>query len=117
TFDAVVPVPLHPSRLRERGFNQAERLARIMAQERHWKLDANGLLRVRPTSSQTNLPRTERAANVRGAFAPREPMRFAGKAVLIVDDVITTSATLKEAARVVREAGATRVCVVALARG
>jgi ComF family protein len=116
-FDAVVPVPLHPSSQRRRGFNQAERIARVLAQEWRWALDVRGLRRLRATRTQTALTPAQRAANVRGAFAAREPLCFQGKSVLIVDDVLTTSATLTECARVVREAGATRVCIVALARG
>lgn len=116
-FDAVVPVPLHPSRLRYRGFNQAERLARIVAQKRGWRLDTDGVRRTRRTTSQTNLTREARAVNVRGAFAAQEPQRYHNQRVLIVDDVLTTMATTGEVARVVQEAGAKRVCVVALARG
>jgi ComF family protein len=116
-IDLVVPIPLHPTRLRQRGFNQAERIAFYLACERGWQLEANGLHRVRRTRTQTALRVAERAANVQGAFAAPDPARFAGRSVLLVDDVLTTSATMKEAARVVRIAGATRVCVVALARG
>lgn len=116
-FDTVVPVPLHPAKLRQRGFNQAERIARVLARERGWKLDADGLRRVRPTRSQTKLSQTERAANVKGAFVAREPHRFAGKSVLLVDDVLTTTATMRECAHIVRETGASRICLVALAQG
>ena len=89
-FDAVVPVPLHPSRLRRRGFNQAERLARIVAKQHGWKLDAQGLKRLRRTPSQTAMTLEQRTANVYGAFASTEPLRFDGQAVLIIDDVLTT---------------------------
>lgn len=116
-FDVVVPVPLHPSRLRERGFNQAERLARVVARERGWRVEAQGLRRIRRTRSQTELGPEERAVNVRGAFAAREPLFFDGQRVLLLDDVLTTMATVTECARAVQNAGAKRVCVVALARG
>lgn len=116
-FDAVVPVPLHPTRLRQRGFNQAERIGHVLCQERGWRLDAEGLRRVRRTRSQTILSPRDRALNVQDAFAAREPMRFAGQSVLLLDDVLTTLATVRECARVVREAGAVRVCVAALAQG
>ncbi len=116
-FDAVVPVPLHPSKLRQRGFNQSERLARVVAQERNWKLDANGIVRVRKTRVQARLEGAQREENVRGAFACRPPQRYAGQCVLVVDDVLTTGSTVREVARVIRDAGAARVCVVALARG
>jgi len=114
-FDAVVPVPLHPSKLRERGFNQSERLARIVAQEYGWRLDTRGLRRIRRTKTQTRLGHQERAQNVQGAFAARAPDYFAGQSVLILDDVLTTTSTCSECARVVKEAGAVNVCVVALA--
>ena len=116
-FDSVVPVPLHPSRLRERGFNQAERIARVLAQEKGWRLDAQGLQRVRRTTTQTKKNAEERAANVRDAFAARTPLHFDGQAVLLIDDVCTTSATLWHCAAAVKNAGAKRVCVLALARG
>ena len=117
TFAAVVPVPLHPSRLRQRGFNQAEHLARVVAVERGWPLDTIGVTRVRKTQTQTTLTGSQRTENVRGAFACRSPQRYAGQSVLIIDDVLTTTATIKEVARVLNEAGASRVCVIALARG
>jgi ComF family protein len=116
-FDCVVPVPLHPARFRERGYNQAERLARVVAQERGWQLETRGLLRIRRTRTQTDLGPEERAANVRGAFAAREPLAFDNQRVLLIDDVLTTGSTMRECARVVQEAGAVRVCLVALARG
>lgn len=118
TFDAVVPVPLHPSRLRQRGFNQAERLARVVARERNWTLDAQGVWRTRRTHSQVRMEGREgRHDNVRGAFACRPLQRYAGKSVLIIDDVLTTGSTMSEVARVVRDTGASRVCIIALARG
>ena len=90
-FDAVVPIPLHPSRLRQRGFNQAERLARVLAAERGWSLDTTGLRRVRRTEVQALLTsREERAANVQNAFAARSPTHFWNRSVLLVDDVLTT---------------------------
>jgi competence protein ComFC len=114
-FDLVVPVPLHPAKLRERGFNQAEKIARVLAQERGWLLDTRGLRRIQHTRSQTNLSFDRRLTNVQGAFAASEALYFAGRSVLLVDDVLTTRATMSECARVVSQAGARRVCVVALA--
>ena len=117
-FDAVVPIPLHPSRLRQRGFNQSERLARVLALERGWPLDTKGLRRVRRTEVQALLTSREaRAANVQNAFSAHSPTHFWNQSVLLVDDVITTMATVREAASVVRTAGASRICIVALARG
>lgn len=116
-FDLVVPVPLHISRLRERGYNQAELIARSLAGRRGWPLDTRGLKRVRRTRSQTALAPGERLQNLRRAFVVPEPARYTGKRVLLVDDVLTTAATASEAAHALREAGAIRICVVAVARG
>ena len=113
--DAVVPMPLSPTRLRERGFNQALQLARHLAPE---KTDATLLLRIRDTAPQTALHRAERIANVRHAFAV-EPLRAsepAGKRLVLVDDVMTSGASLHAAARALREAGADHVTALVLAR-
>ena len=116
-FDAVVPVPLHPAKIRQRGFNQSERLARVVCRERGWQIDTKGLVRTRNTKQQATLKGQERTSNVAGAFAVRSPLHFQHQSVLVVDDVLTTMATVSECARAVREAGAKRVCIVALARG
>lgn len=113
--DWVLPLPLAPRRLAERGFNQALLFARELAPA---KVDAGLLLRLRETGSQTALNRKERRANVRDAFGI-EPLRagaLRGKAVLLVDDVMTSGASLHAAAEVVRHAGAHRVAAVVLAR-
>jgi len=110
--DVAVPVPLHASRRRERGFNQATDLAR------HLGLPVTrALRRVRPTTSQTALPAAQRHRNVRGAFAPaRWPRRIKGRVVLLVDDVSTTGATLEECARVLKDLGAREVRAVTAAK-
>jgi ComF family protein len=114
--DAVVPVPLHPARLAERGFNQAELLAAPCARAWARPLVTDALVRTRPTRPQTDLDAAERSANVAGAFAVRRPAALAGLRVLLVDDVLTTGATARAAARVLREAGAASVGVLVLAR-
>lgn len=111
----VVPVPLHPSRLRARGFNPAAELARALARARGARLDPTALRRQRDTASQTALDRRARRRNVRGAFAPRRGWR-APACVWLVDDVVTTGSTLAEAARALRRAGARRVVGVCAAR-
>ena len=116
-FDCVVPVPLHPSKLRSRGFNQAERIARVAAEQRAIPLDTAGLLRIRKTRTQTAFHATERRRNVEGIFDTQSPLYFDGKSVLLIDDVMTTGSTVNECARVLRNAGAKRVAVLALARG
>lgn len=113
--DLLLPMPLAPRRLAERGFNQALLLAR---QLERGKVETQLLLRLRETGSQTALDRRARQANVGGAFGV-EPLRAAevrGKAVLLVDDVMTSGASLHAAAKALRQAGAQRVSAVVLAR-
>lgn len=116
TVDCLVPVPLHPARQAERGFNQSSLLARRLS--RRWGIPvAEGLLRrVRVTRSQTELSAAERAANVRGAFAVRRPSAVAGLHVLLIDDIFTTGATVSECCRVLLDAGARAAGVFTVAR-
>ncbi len=111
-----MPVPLHPKRLRERGFNQSLLLARHVARELGTKLDFLSLRRLRYTSPQTGLGSEERRSNVRGAFGLEDPAVVKGKTVLLVDDVATTGNTLNECTRVVKRAGSKRVLGLVLAR-
>jgi ComF family protein len=113
--DLLLPMPLAPRRLAERGFNQALLLARALARD---KVEAQLLLRLRETGSQTALERKARERNVDGAFGidPPRAGELRGAAVLLVDDVMTSGASLHAAARAVRQAGARRVAAVVLAR-
>ena len=114
----LLPVPLADARLRERGYNQAWELARRCARSVAAPSDATLLLRLKDTPHQVALAPGRRAANVRGVFAV-EPLRSAelrGRSVTLVDDVMTTGATLAEAARVLRQAGAASVQVWVVAR-
>lgn len=112
--DRVIPLPLHPARLRERGFNQSALLSAPVARAIGVPLDVACLIRVRPTRDQAGLARDGRAENVRGAFSVR-PAADIGR-VLLVDDVRTTGATLAEAAEALLRAGAREVRTLALAR-
>ncbi len=112
-LDTFVPVPLHPLRRRERRFNQAEEVGQLVAVSVGVKLYGRGLVRTRHTRPQVDLKGEERLANVRGAFAARED--FSGKRILLIDDVITTGATVSECGRVLREAGAEVVISLAAA--
>ena len=104
----LVPVPLHPARLRERGFNQAELLARELARLLDAPLSTGALRRTKDTSSQVaTSTRAERLQNVREAFAPTDGVD--GATVVLVDDVTTTGATLLAAAQALLSAGAARV--------
>lgn len=113
--DAVLPLPLTQARLRERGFNQALQLARALAPR---KTHADWLLRLRDTPDQHRLPRGERLRNMENAFgvARGKRHRIEGQRLLLIDDVMTTGATLNAAASVLREAGALEVSALVLAR-
>ncbi len=116
TYHLILPVPLHLSRLRWRGFNQALILAQALAQRYSLPIDPFSLQRVRATNPQVGLKEEERRKNVRGAFAVVRPEKIAGKGVLLVDDVYTTGATANECARALLAAGASYVDVFTLAR-
>jgi len=111
----IVPVPLHPARLRQRGYNQALELARPLAGRLGCALSVDGLFRQRATVAQTDLGAVQRRRNVRGSFAVEERIAWPAHVVLL-DDVMTTGATLAECARVLKRAGVHRVDVWALAR-
>lgn len=112
--DLVVPMPLHPDRLAQRGFNQAVEIARSLAKRSRLVLPPRGARRVRDTTAQAELPYEERAKNVRRAFAC--DLDLSGKSIAVVDDVMTTGATLNELARVLKRAGAARVENLVIAR-
>lgn len=114
--DCLVPVPLHPAREAERGFNQSLLLAQRLA--RNWRLPlAVGVLRrVRVTRPQSELSVEERRANVSGAFVLRRPASVAGRRVLLIDDIFTTGATAVECCRVLTVGGAKAVGVLTVAR-
>ena len=114
--DLVMPVPLHPDRLRTREFNQSLLLADRIARRLGLPLSFDHLLRVRKTRPQTELDRVDRARNVRRAFAVRDPHGLEDRRVLLVDDVLTTGATVNDCARALRRAGAASVAVLTLAR-
>jgi len=114
--DCLVPMPLHPSRLRERGYNQAALVARGMAAVLDVPVVAEGLVRRRPTARQADLDREGRIRNTADAFGPgRGAPEWAGRRVLLVDDVLTTGATAAAAARVLWEGGAAEVDLAVLA--
>ncbi len=115
-IDAVAPVPLHPWRRRERGYDQGVLLARTLARQAGWPLRARALRRIRYTSQQARLGPQQRRKNVRGAFEARAKKEPAGGHVLLVDDVMTTGATASECARMLKKSGAARVSVLTLAR-
>ena len=111
----VIPVPLHPLKERDRGFNQAERLAKGVAEHLDLPMEPGCLRRVKYTETQTNLSRKERMANMRNAFEASERVTFSR--VLLLDDVMTTGATASACAAALRRAGVQTVDVLTLARG
>ena len=112
----MMPVPLHPKRLRERGFNQSLLLARHMANELGTELEFLTLRRVRDTKPQTGLHRDERRKNVRRAFELADRDVVKGRSIILVDDVATTGSTLNECARVLKRSGSGEVFCLVLAR-
>jgi ComF family protein len=112
----LVPVPLHPRRRRERGYNQSELLARELERRTGRVVAARSLVRRKETAPQTGLSAAERRRNVAGAFAVRHRGKVAGRVVVLVDDVWTTGATALECARILREAGAAEVRLLSVAR-
>lgn len=111
-----MPVPLHPRRLQERGFNQSLLLARHVSRRLHIDLDFLSLRRIRYTSPQASLAKKERQQNVRGAFELKNQGIVKGKTILLVDDVLTTGNTLNECARILRQGEAVKVFGLSLAR-
>ena len=114
-FDAIVAVPLHWRKRWQRGFNQAELLAKQIAKRRHVPLIA-ALKRKRSTAVQATLASAGRRRNVAGAFEIRVKAEIAGRKILLIDDVMTTGATASACASVLKRAGATSVSLVTLAR-
>ena len=116
-WDFIVPVPLHPTKEREREFNQAERLASHLSAATKISMNTQLLRRVLPTLTQTRLTKEQRAANIKGAFAIRNGAKLNGERIILLDDVFTTGATTSACAKILRQAGAGDVCVWTVARG
>lgn len=112
--DLIVPIPLTARRLRERGFNQALELARVLGQRLAIPVDAQLCVKTRDTAPQTRLPWKERRKNIRGAFVVEGDL--SGRHIAVVDDVLTTGATLSELARNLKRAGAATVTGYVIAR-
>lgn len=112
--DFIIPMPLHSARLRERGFNQALEIARSVSKKTGIALLPAACKRIKNTPSQTGLPWKEREKNIKGAFTCKADL--AGRRIAILDDVMTTGATLNELAKVLRKNGATHVSGYVVAR-
>lgn len=110
----VIPIPLYPTRLRERGYNQAALLATCAAGAFKLPLREDILIRQRPTRHQSELGAKERWTNIEGAFRIKNSNDIVGREIIIVDDILTTTATASEAANTLKDAGASRVIVITL---
>lgn len=111
----LVPVPLYPSRFRKRGFNQAEQIVLYLSDRLKIKSDTKALQKIRQTKAQVELSAQDRCLNLIGAFMVFDSSRVKNKTILLVDDVKTTGSTLKEAARILKAAGAGRIVVLTVA--
>ena len=116
SVDALLPVPLYPVKQRERGFNQAERLARRLGAAVNVPIRIDILKRVLPTPTQTRLSRSQRAENMRHAFALKGEHQFKGATFVLIDDVFTTGATTSACAKLLLNAGVEHVMVWTVAR-
>jgi ComF family protein len=116
TADCVLPVPVHPRRLADRGFNQSEQLAVPFCQAVELTLITDALQRVYYTRPQVGLSGTKRWENVQNAFQVVKPERVHNRHVLLIDDVMTTGGTVNACARALKEAGAIRVSVLTVAK-
>ncbi len=116
-FDLIIPIPLHPKRLKERGYNQAEILGKLFCQKKSLSFSNQILIRHRQTPAQMTIRNLkERRKNIIGAFSYTQKIAIAGKTIALVDDVATTGATIFEAAKVLKRNGAKTVWGIVLAR-
>ncbi|MDH3981808.1 MAG: phosphoribosyltransferase family protein, partial [Kiritimatiellaceae bacterium] len=116
-FDLLVPVPLYHVRRRARGYNQSALLAHELGRRIGCRSTPGFLRRIKPTTTQTNLTAPQRLSNVRNAFQSRSEKWLAGQRVLLVDDVMTTGATVNACAKALKKGGVTSVHVLTVARG
>ncbi len=114
SVDLVIPMPMHPARIKERGFNQAHEIAKVLTKNHAEKLDYKSVIRQKLTPPQASLPLKERVKNIKGAFKANGD--FSGKRIAIIDDVMTTGASLNELAKTLKKAGASHVECWVIAR-
>ena len=114
--DLIIPMPMHPTRLKQRGFNQALEIAKVLAKDNACKLDYKTVIRQTLTPPQASLPLKQRVKNIKGAFNIINAEHLMGKRIAIVDDVMTTGASLNELAKTLKQAGASHVECWVIAR-
>lgn len=115
-IDLIIPVPIHPLRRMVRGFNQTELIASALSSFLHFPMDSKILLKTKNTTSQMRLSRKERIANLDGSFTVVNRLALVGKRILLIDDIMTTGATLGVCAKELLKAGASEVCALTVAR-
>lgn len=114
-IDMIIPVPLHKSRQRQRGYNQAELIGKYVSMLLGIPLEVNNLIKISESKSQSVLSRNERLTNVEGLFRVSSIDKMRNKRILIIDDIITTGSTVNECSKALKQAGAVSVIAVAIA--
>ena len=114
-FDLILPVPLHPTKMAKRGYNQSAAFARGMANTLSINMDEKNVIRIKNTETQTKKSRLERWLNVSEVFKVNNPTKLQNKHVLIVDDVITTGATIEAMAKTLHAAGCSKISIASIA--
>jgi competence protein ComFC len=115
-IDIIVPVPIHPSKKRERSYNHSEILAKALSKNRSIPVNTNNLIKIKWTRSQSELDKKKREGNIKNTFFVIDKNMFKDKEILLVDDVYTTGSTINECAKTLIESGASKVCSLTLAR-
>jgi ComF family protein len=114
----IIPIPLSKNRLKERGYNQTELLAEFFSQKIKIPICADALVKIKDTPAQVSIKnRKERLKNLEGAFAIKNPEKVSGKNIILIDDVSTTGATIREAKKTLKNGGAKKVIAIVVARG
>lgn len=113
-IDIIIPMPLHPNRIQERGFNQSLEIAKVIAKLHHIKLDYTSCTRIKNTPPQSSLKPKERIKNMTGAFDCQ--VRMSGMHIVLIDDVITTGASLNALSKTLKQAGASKISCYVIAR-
>lgn len=113
----LIPVPLYKNKLKQRGFNQAEEIAKELSKYLKIPIFNNLLIKIKPTPAQVELDKKQRKNNIKGVFSVKNPKAIKQKKILLVDDIFTTGSTLEECAKILKEAGAKKVWGVVVARG
>ena len=115
TVDLIIPVPLHPSRLRKRGYNQSERYAAGIAEKLGSMIATKNLVRIKATDTQTHKSRLARYENVKAVFGVKNPQQLAGKHILLVDDIVTTGSTLEACGRMLLDIDGVTLSIATIA--